>query len=44
MTPEVRDEGLDEVSGGVQAGSILQGGEDEFGENAPERKKYHLFL
>lgn len=39
MPPEVKDEELDAVSGGVQAGSILKGGEGEFGENSPERKR-----
>ena len=46
-TPEVKDEQLDEVAGGVQAGCILHGGDGEFGPKPkpqPEPKPYHPYL
>lgn len=35
-TPEIPDETLDEVSGGIQAGLICPGGPGEFGDPPPE--------
>ena len=39
MNHEIKDEELNSVSGGVQAGSILKGGEGEFGQHSPERQR-----
>ena len=46
-TRAFNDEELDNVSGGVQAGSILKGGDGEFGPKKPKERvkaKYRPYL